>query len=116
MQLDVEAALVQVHLLVDAASLRVTGFGSTSRAWRGWRHAGHAKPLYTKDVRRSRSTTAFPDFGELVERLNLRRVYYWLGLAGAVGLIGGLGALAFKAILDLVIGFAWPTIISFVPG
>ena len=69
-----------------------------------------------KDVRRSRSTTAFPDLGELVERLNLRHVYYWLGLAGAVGLIGGLGALAFKAILDLVIGFAWPTIISFVPG
>src|ERR1700733_2920895 len=49
-----------------------------------------------KDVRRSRSTTAFPDLGELVERLNLRHVYYWLGLAGAVGLIGGLGALAFK--------------------
>jgi CIC family chloride channel protein len=57
----------------------------------------------------------FEDVAVLVERFNLRRVYYWLLLASLVGLVGGLGALVFKWLTDQVLGVAWPTLVSFAP-
>jgi len=55
------------------------------------------------------------DVGELVERFNLRRVYYWLLLAGLVGVVGGLGALVFKWLADHVLALFWSNIVSFAP-
>jgi CIC family chloride channel protein len=55
------------------------------------------------------------DVNELLERFNLRRVYYWLLLASLVGAVGGVGALAFKWLADHVFGFFWGTIVSFAP-
>ncbi|MGE5184123.1 MAG: chloride channel protein [Acidobacteriota bacterium] len=57
----------------------------------------------------------FQDIGTLVERFNLRRVYYWLGLSSLVGVVGGLGALAFKWLTDQVISVTWPSLIGVVP-
>ncbi|MEP6860825.1 MAG: chloride channel protein [Deltaproteobacteria bacterium] len=51
----------------------------------------------------------------LVERFNLQRVYYWLGLASAVGVVGGLGALAFKWLTDEAMGLFWPRLVGFAP-
>jgi CIC family chloride channel protein len=56
-----------------------------------------------------------PDFAALAERFNLRRVYYWLGLASAVGVVGGLGALGFKWLTDQVQAFLWPSLVGFTP-
>lgn len=56
-----------------------------------------------------------PDLGALAERFNLRRVYYWLGLASAVGAVGGLGALAFKWLTDEVQGVFWLWLVGFGP-
>jgi chloride channel protein, CIC family len=57
----------------------------------------------------------FDDLGVLLERFNLRRVYYWLFLASLVGLAGGIGALAFKWLADHVLGIAWGELIGFAP-
>jgi CIC family chloride channel protein len=57
----------------------------------------------------------FEDVGELLERFNLRRVYYWLFLASLVGLAGGLGALAFKWLADTVLGAFWGHLVGFAP-
>jgi len=51
-----------------------------------------------------------------IERFNLRRVYDWLLLAGLVGVVGGLGALAFKWLADRCIGFFWGTIVGTIPA
>ncbi len=56
------------------------------------------------------------DVGELLERFNLRRVYYWLGLASLVGLVGGLGALLFKWLADHVLLLFFQHIVSFAPA
>ena len=56
-----------------------------------------------------------PDISALVERFNLRRVYYWLGLASAVGVIGGLGALAFKWLTDEIQAIFWPLLVGYAP-
>src|SRR5574338_167660 len=56
------------------------------------------------------------DVGELLERFNLRRVYYWLFLASLVGLVGGLGALGFKWLADHVLALFWGQIVSFAPA
>ena len=55
------------------------------------------------------------DVGALVERFNLRRVYYWLLLASLVGVVGGVGALGFKWLTDHVLAVFWPTLVHFVP-
>ena len=59
---------------------------------------------------------AWQDVRGLVERFNLRRVYYWLGLASLVGVVGGAGALAFKWLADEVLALFWPTLVGFVPA
>lgn len=51
----------------------------------------------------------------LVERFNLRRVYVWLGLSSAVGVVGGLGALAFKWLTDEAMSLFWPRLIGYAP-
>ena len=51
----------------------------------------------------------------LVERFNLRRVYYWLLLASLVGVVGGVGALIFKWLADHALELFWSTIVSFMP-
>ena len=51
-----------------------------------------------------------------LEKFNLRRVYYWLGLSGLVGIVGGLGALGFKWLTDVGMQFFWGDLISMVPG
>ena len=80
--------------------------------------------LYTTDVARFRlrrgtgggsPTPGLADLAVLVERFNLRRVYYWLALASAVGVVGGLGALAFKWLTDQTIAACWPTLVGFAP-
>jgi chloride channel protein, CIC family len=58
----------------------------------------------------------FEDVGELVERFNLRRVYYWLFLASLVGIVGGVGALGFKWLADQVLALFWGHIVSLAPG
>ena len=58
----------------------------------------------------------FEDVGQLVERFNLRRVYYWLFLASLVGIVGGLGALGFKWLADHVLAVFWGHIVSFAPS
>ena len=63
----------------------------------------------------ARVVPGLEDLGELVERFNLRRVYYWMLLAGLVGVVGGLGALAFKWLTDLLMGVFWPLIVSYAP-
>jgi len=61
------------------------------------------------------TTPGFTDLVGLVERFNLKRVYYWLGLASAVGLVGGLGAVAFKWLTDEAISAFWPPLIGVAP-
>ena len=56
------------------------------------------------------------DVRQLVERFNLRRVYYWLALSSLVGAVGGLGAVAFKFLTDQAISVFWPALIGIVPG
>jgi CIC family chloride channel protein len=58
----------------------------------------------------------FEDLGELLERFNLRRVYYWLFLASLVGIVGGVGALTFKWLADHVLGVFFEHLVSFAPG
>lgn len=55
------------------------------------------------------------DVGGLVERFNLRRVWYWMGLSGLVGVVGGLGAIAFKWLVDLGVRLFWNGIIGYTP-
>lgn len=69
--------------------------------------AAAANALYTKGMALRR---------DLFERFNLRRVYYWLGLASAVGVVGGLGALAFKWLTDEAIAAFWPHLIGIAPA
>ncbi len=57
----------------------------------------------------------FDDVTALLERFNLRRVYYWLFLASLVGIAGGLGALVFKWLADHVLGLAWGELVSLAP-
>jgi chloride channel protein, CIC family len=58
----------------------------------------------------------FEDVGELLERFNLRRVYYWVFLASLVGVAGGLGALTFKWLADHMLGVFWGHLVSFAPA
>ncbi|HEY6177354.1 MAG TPA: hypothetical protein VIX73_23015, partial [Kofleriaceae bacterium] len=56
------------------------------------------------------------EVGALVERFNLRRVYYWLLLASLVGVVGGVGALVFKWLADHALAVFWSTFVSFIPA
>ncbi|MCA9679895.1 MAG: chloride channel protein [Kofleriaceae bacterium] len=56
------------------------------------------------------------DITDIVERFNLRRVYYWLLLAGLVGVVGGLGALGFKWLTDQVLELFWGLFIGHAPA
>jgi CIC family chloride channel protein len=56
------------------------------------------------------------DLAKIIERFNLRRVYYWLLLAGLVGVVGGLGALLFKWLTDVMIGWFWGAIVGYAPA
>ncbi len=56
------------------------------------------------------------DLDDLVERFNLRRVWRWLGLSGLVGIVGGLGALAFRWLTDLCVHFFWGKLIHVTPA
>jgi CIC family chloride channel protein len=53
---------------------------------------------------------------DLVEGFNLRHVWYWLGLSGLTGLVGGLGALAFKWLTEEGARFFWNLIVGFAPA
>jgi CIC family chloride channel protein len=53
---------------------------------------------------------------DLVERFNLRHVWYWLGLSGLVGLVGGLGALLFKWLTEEGTRFFWGMIVGYLPA
>ena len=58
----------------------------------------------------------FEDVTKLIERFNLRRVYYWVFLASLVGVAGGLGALSFKWLTDHVLSVFWGELVSFAPA
>jgi len=53
---------------------------------------------------------------DVVDRFNLRHVWYWLGLSSLVGLVGGLGALAFKWLTEQGTRLFWGLIVGFGPG
>lgn len=58
----------------------------------------------------------FGEVGDIVERLNLRRVYYWLGLSGLVGVVSGVGAIVFRQLTDRGIAFFWGNLIGVIPA
>lgn len=73
---------------------------------------------YLDDLRRWMApVTTVPAQGvrELVERLNLRHVWRWLGLAGVVGLVVGMAALAFNWLTDRATTLFWGSIVGWIP-
>jgi len=56
------------------------------------------------------------DISDIVERFNLRRVYYWLLFAGLVGVVGGLAALGFKWLTDQGIQLFWGLLVGHAPA
>jgi CIC family chloride channel protein len=56
------------------------------------------------------------DVGNLVEQLNLRHVWRWIGLAGVVGIIAGLGALAFQWLTEQGTWLFWAKLIGYTPA
>ena len=55
------------------------------------------------------------DVFELVETFNLRSVWHWFGLAGLVGVVAGLGAVAFHWLTEHGTHFFWTTFIEYTP-
>ena len=55
------------------------------------------------------------DVGDIVERFNLARTWRWFGLAGLVGVAGGLAALAFHWLTETGGLLIWRYLIGWVP-
>jgi H+/Cl- antiporter ClcA len=92
----------------DPGGTRLEGMPSEER-----QSASEAPALRLAEQARDAVTHGLKD---VVERFNLRQVWYWLGLSSLVGLVGGLGALAFKWLTEEGMRLFWGLLVGMAPG